>query len=190
MPFVAGHTSPNKGRTVTTDPVKTLADVQKVKAVVQGDARDYALWLVATHTALRPSDLVSLRWEDLYDNELRVKERKTGKVRAIPLPEPVLDALRAWRRLCESEHIYSGQRGALTTATWGRMVKSWCEQAGLVGRFSGHSARKTFVRVHHDELGTSMATLMTILRHSSERTTLVYMGRMADDVSKAYAQSL
>lgn len=188
--FKLGHIPTHKGRTTTTDPVKTLADVQKVKSVVHGHTRDYALWMVATHTALRAGDLCRLRWEDLHDNVLRVLEGKTKKPRQIPLPPTVMDALLAWRAQCEDEHIYSGQRGAITTATWGRMVKHWCEQAGLVGSFAAHTTRKTFVRVHHDEVGTSMATLMTILNHASERQTLQYMGRLADDVQAAYAHAM
>lgn len=188
--FKLGHQPAHKGRTTTTDAVKTLADIQKVKTVVQGHTRDYALWMVATHTALRAGDLCRLRWDDLEGDTLRVLEGKTKKPRHIPLSGHVMEALVAWRAECEREHIYSGQRGALTTATWGRMVKDWCERAGLVGTFAAHTTRKTFVRVHHDEVGTSMATLMTILNHSSERQTLRYMGRLHDDVQRAYAAAL
>lgn len=77
---------------------------------------------------------------------LRLTEHKTGKPRTIPLNPAASSALRAWRFLCEHEHVYSGQRGALTVATWGRMVKGWCKAAGLEGNFASHTCRKTFVR--------------------------------------------
>ena len=35
-----------------------------------------------------------------------------------------------------------------------------------------------------------MATLMEILNHASERQTLTYMGKMDDDVAKAYGRAI
>ena len=190
MPFVKNHVPTHKGQNITTDPIKTRADLQRVKQVVQGSPRDYAVLLLMVHTALRAGDLVRLRWEDLYDNELRLKERKTGKNKVVPLNEEVMDALRRWRGACESEHIVSGQRGPLTTATLGRLVKAWCKEAGLVGRYCSHSLRKGFVRMHVDEVGTSMAVLMKIGNWSSERMVLHYCGKLDDSVKAAYAVAL
>jgi integrase len=121
---------------------------------------------------------------------LRVLEGKTKKPRTIPLNAEASRALRAWRATCQSEFIFSGQRGQLTTAAWGRMIKHWCRSLGLEGNFSGHTARKTFVRIQHDVHGTTLPVLMTVLNHSSERQTLTYMGRLGDDVLKAYANSI
>lgn len=191
--FTTGHESPNKGRTITTDPIKSPEALAKVRQQLQ-TTRDRALFEVAIGSALRAGDLVKLTWDDTSDDgitlTLTLLEGKTKKRRVIPLNEAASSALRLWRRECDSPHIYAGQRGALTTASWGRMVKAWCEAAGLEGSFASHTARKSFVRLHHDYLGTSMATLMEVLNHSSERQTLTYMGRMADDVTKAYAARL
>jgi integrase len=188
--FTKGHIPAHTGRTTTTDPIKTKADLQKVKQVVQESPRDYAILLLSVGTALRAGDLCRLTWDDLYDNEVRLLEGKTGKRRVIPLNAEIVQALLIWRRYCESNFIVSGQRGPLTTATLGRLVKSWCAAAGLEGQFSAHSTRKAFVRIHHDEVGTSMATLMAIGNWSSERQVLTYMGRLSDDVQAAYAQKL
>jgi len=188
--FVQGHTSPSKGKTITTDPIKSSADLAKVKAVTQKSPRDHALLMLMIHTALRAGDICRLTWDDIYDTEVRLIERKTGKRKVVPLNEPTMEALRVWRGRCEHEQIASGQRGALTTATLGRLVKGWCEEAGLVGRFSSHSTRKGFVRIHVDEVGTSMAALMTIGNWSSERMVLHYCGKLDDSVRVAYSVAL
>lgn len=192
--FVAGHTPKHKGQRTTTDPLKTGAAVAKVKTLLQGEVRDFALWVVACNSMLRAGDLVKLTWENCEDDgehiTLRLLQGKTKKPIAVPLPADVSAALRAWRAQCDSEYIYSGQRGSLTVATWGRMVKAWCHAVGYEGNFSSHTCRKTGVRVRYDEHGTSLATLMHMLSHTSEATTLIYMGKMTDEVQQAYAVSV
>jgi integrase len=194
MMFEAGHTPSHKGKTTTVDPIKTLDGVVKVKELLKGHVRNKALFVVAVNSALRAGDLTNLKWEDAHDDgvniTLRVLEGKTKKPRTIPLNGDASQALREWRAKCDSEFIYSGQRGALTTAQWGRMIKSWCKDAGLEGQFASHTARKSFVRIQHDEFNTSLTTLMVILNHSSPTQTLTYMGRMADDVTKAYGNAI
>lgn len=194
MGFAKGHLPSHKGKSTTTDPIKTPELVAKVKDLLAKDVRGLALWTVAINSALRSGDLCSLTWDDTDDDgtliTLRVLEGKTKKPRMIPLNQGASSALRAWRARCDSPFIYSGQRGALTTAAWGRMVKHWCEQVGLEGNFCGHTARKTFVRIQHDHFGTSLPVLMTVLNHSSERQTLTYMGRLGDDVKQAYGNAI
>ena len=191
MTYALNHVPAHKGKSTTTDPIKTLADLAKVKAVIGADVRLLALWTVATNTALRASDLVTLRWSDIQaDGTLVVRERKTAKRRVLQLNGPTLQALQAWQTVCESEFIYSGQRGALTVGSWGRIVRDLCERAGLEGQFCSHTCRKTFVRVHLDEVKTPLYVLMKVLNHSTETQTLQYAGKLSDDVAKAYSVAL
>lgn len=194
MAFLPGHTPSHTGKTTTTDPIKTMDDLSKVKVLVQDDVRLHALWAVATNSALRASDLVSLTWSDAHDDgsavTLIVKERKTYKRRVVTLNTATSKALRAWRDECAFDHIFSGQRGAMTVGSWGRIVKDLCSRAGLDGRHCSHTCRKTWVRLQLDEFGTSLSTLMFALNHSTERQTLAYAGRLGDDVAAAYSNSL
>lgn len=192
--FAQGHTPAHKGRTTTTDAIRDVGAVQRIKELLKDDVRGLALWSVSLNSALRAKDLMALTWNDTHDDgrviTLTVLESKTKKRRVIPLNPASSTLLRAWRAQCDSEFIYSGQRGRLTTATWGRMIKDWCSQVGLQGRFASHTARKTFVRLQHDVHGTSLTTLMHMLNHATPTQTLQYMGRMTDDVSEAYRNSL
>ena len=192
--FKRGHVPAHKGKSTTTDAIRDTADVAAIKELLKDDVRCLALWTVSINAALRAGDLCKLKWQDTHDDgsviTLVVLEGKTKKRRVIPLNPACSALLRAWRRVCDCEYIYSGQRGALTTATWGRMVKDWCEAVGLEGRFSSHTARKTFVRLQHDVHGTSLVTLMHMLNHTSPLQTMTYMGKMADDVSAAYKNSI
>lgn len=67
----------------------------------RGQFRNYALIVVGTCTALRISDLLKLKWTDVYDEKQRVfhthvtiVEMKTGKAKTIALNKQVLQAYR------------------------------------------------------------------------------------------------
>ena len=192
--FEVGHTPSHKGKTTTTDAIRDPAHVGLIKKLLKDNVRDLALWTLSLNTALRAGDLVKLTWDDTQDDgtsiTLTVLEGKTKKRRVIPLNPSSSKILRAWRIECEHTHIYSGQRGAMTTATWSRMIKGWCEAVGLEGKFASHTARKTFVRLQHDVHGTSLTTLMHMLNHSTPAQTMQYMGKMEDDVAEAYTNEI
>lgn len=194
MSFAKGHVPSHKGRRVTADPLKNSETVSKVKELLHDKPRDLALWVLATNSMLRAGDLVSLTWDNTIDDGERItislQQGKTKKPTTIPLAAEASAILRRWRVLCTSPFIFSGQRGQLTIAAWSRMVKHWCHQIGLEGNFSSHTTRKTGVRVRYDEHGTKLATLMHMLSHSSEAQTLIYMGKMTEEVEEAFSTSL
>lgn len=192
--FEVGHTPSHKGKTTTTDAIKDPMQVALIKELLKDHVRDLALWTLSLNTALRAGDLVKLTWDDTHDDgssiTITLLEGKTKKRRVIPLNPATSQILRAWRGQCEHNHIFSGQRGAMTTATWGRLVKGWCETVGLDGRFASHTARKTFCRIQYEQNGVKLATLMHILNHSSELQTLTYLGCLQDDVNDAYKKGI
>jgi len=192
--FTKGHQPAHKGKMTTTDPVKTLADMAKVKEVIGNDIRLQALWATATATALRVGDLVKLTWDDAQDDgttiTFTVLEGKTKKRRIIPMSVGASALLRKWRGICEHTHIFSGQRGTLSTATWSRIVKDLCERAGLVGSFASHTCRKSHVRIQLDEYKTPLYVMMNVLGHSHELQTMTYVGKLHTDVAKAYANEI
>lgn len=194
MGYLTGHTPSHKGKTTTTDAIRDPKQVGAIKELLKHNARDLALWTLSLNTALRAGDLVKLTWSDTHDDgttiTLTLLEGKTKKRRVIPLNAATSSILREWRKQCDHEHIYSGQRGSMTTATWSRMIKGWCEVVGLEGRFASHTSRKTFVRLQHDVHGTPLVTLMHMLNHSSPLQTIQYMGKMTDDVAAAYKNAI
>ena len=189
--FTKGHRPAQTGKSTTVDPICSLEDLARVQALVQHDVRLRALLALALNTALRASDLVSLKWSDItHDGSVIVQERKTHKRRVVPLNDQTLRAVRAWEQESNSAFIFTGQRGVLTVGSWGRQVKDLCQRAGLQGKFASHTCRKTFVRIQHEQFGTSLSTLMFALNHSSERQTLAYCGRLGDDLRAAYQHAL
>ena len=180
----------NRGRILTTEPLKSLEDVAKVRAAVQLDPRCLALFSLGVNSALRASDILKLKRKDLRGNELFIREKKTGKLRRLTLNEPTVQAINAYvaTRSDTFEWLFVGQRGQMTHGYLGKLVRQWFADAGIEARnVACHSLRKTFVRLNHEAFGVSLGTLMIALNHSTERQTLSYCGLTAEDVEKTYA---
>ena len=86
-----------------TEPIR---DKKQFKALAEyflakGELRNYTMVVMDAYTLLRISDLLRLKWSDVYDEgrqefrtRIYVTEKKTGKEREIPLHPHVLGALR------------------------------------------------------------------------------------------------
>ena len=183
----------NRGRVITTEPLKSLDDVQRVRAVLHGDHRGFALFCLGVNSALRASDILKLKRTDLKGNELFIREKKTKKLRRIALNDPTVAAIKAYlaARADTHEWMFVGQRGKMTHGYFGKLVKTWFSAAGIPpGQYATHSLRKTFVRINHEVFGVSLGTLMTCLNHSTEQQTLAYVGLTAKDVQETYANEI
>lgn len=183
----------NRGLVLTTEPLKSVEDVAKVRAVVKSDPRANALFHLGVNSALRAVNILSLKRSDLRGNELFIRERKTNKLRRIKLNPPTVEAIERYlaTRTDPMEWMFVGARGKMTHGYLGKMVRSWFEMAGIEAQnVACHSLRKTFVRINHTVKNVRLSTLMFALNHSSERQTLAYMGLVEEDVAKVYANEI
>jgi integrase len=127
---------PRKGSSCRVQPIKSLKDVAKVKAVI--------------NLALRASDLTSLTVDQVKDlgpmDTLEIKERKTGKVRNVVFNGACISAIRELL-ICrkDGEHLFQGRGGVRASTIYvNSLVKKWTKKANLKGNFGSHSLRKTW----------------------------------------------
>lgn len=144
-----------------------------------GNKRNVLLWALGITTGLRVSDLLSLRLSDLLTPEgevaesITVKESKTSKVRTILLAPIARKAIEGYR-----ESIEDGERlFTITREQVRRLVKAWCEECGLKGRYGTHTMRKTFATVAYDNSGGDPVVTAQVTGHSNPSQLLVYIGR-------------
>jgi type 1 fimbriae regulatory protein FimB/type 1 fimbriae regulatory protein FimE len=117
----------------------TPAEVQKLVEAAQRVGRhghrDATMITVTYRHALRVSELVALRWDqvDLAQGLLHVRRRKNGNPSTHPLHGPELRALRRLQRdYPKSSYIFSTERrGPLTDSTVRKMVARAGAAAGL-----------------------------------------------------------
>lgn len=156
--------------------------------------RNYALISLGLHTALRISDLLQLRWADVYDFEVNcyrrhlfIQEKKTGKQNAIALnlhAKEALEHLKKQRKgVSPSDYIFTKNTNYTTPLCRSqafRIVKRAAEETLHEKHISCHSLRKTF-GYHAWKQGTPPALLMDIYNHSSYNVTKKYLGIKQDE---------
>lgn len=192
---------PDPGSVIRVDPIRELSAIDGIKVLLTKQPRNFALFVLGINTNLRAIDLLGLRVGQVAGlrpgSELVVREKKTGKIRAIPLNGSVHAAILAWLaqhpRADQAEApLFASRTGekALSVPAMNRLVKRWCHEVGLEGNYGCHTLRKTFGYQHRVHFGTDLPTLMTMFNHSSQRQTLTYLGIQPEEIRSAYMKEL
>ena len=184
----------------TTEPIRSKENIRKLGRYFldHGQFRDYALLVLGIHTALRISDLLKLRWADVYDenrkefySHISLTEHKTGKEKTIALNPCAIKALRIYFPYRKSEYIFvsrnDGNHPITRQQAW-RVIRDACTAVGLSGKISCHSLRKTFGYHAWKSGEVSPVVLMQIYNHCDYEVTKRYLGVAQDDLDKAYLE--
>lgn len=195
MAFQLGHTPAHKGKRTVTTPIKEYSAVQDVKAKIRHDARALALFTLGCNSAFRAGDMLNLKRDELELRgdgryEIVTIEQKTQKLRRIVLNAPTSTVLRRHIESSNGEFVFEGQRGKMSVSYLRRLLKEWCDEAGVEGHIATHTMRKSFVRLNYEHFGTPLAVLMRALNHSSEKQTLDYVGLLPKDIERLYDNSI
>ena len=144
-----------------------------------GNKRNVLLWALGITTGLRISDLLNLRLSEFLTPEnkvakaITVKESKTGKGRTIPVAPIVERAINDYR-----ESLEDGDRlFRITREQARRLIKRWCDDCGLKGRYGTHTMRKTFATIAYDNSGCDPVLTARVTGHSNPSQLLAYIGR-------------
>ena len=190
MPIAKG-TNPNhprKGASIRVDPIRDIDAIARIKRTLisQDRIRDHCLFTLGINTAWRANELLSLTVADVRGlkagDELRIKQSKTRTYRVTPINSTAARALQFWlilydQRLLPDAPLFPSIRsGALTVPTMCNMVKRWCAEAGVQGKFGSHSLRKTWGYHLRATYEAPLSLLVRAYGHSSERQTLDYLG--------------
>ncbi len=181
-----------------TEPIRNKEHLKKLAGyyLERGQVRNYTMIIMGVYTVLRISDLLRLRWSDVYDGEkgafrdhVEVTEKKTGKTRSIALNEQVRGALRLCLQHRRSEFIFASNRKtgkAISRVQAWRIIHAAVVFVGINGKVACHSLRKTWGYHACRSGAVPPVVIMTIYNHSSFETTKRYLGVEQDDLDKAY----
>lgn len=186
----------------TTLPIKDRERLEMMKNYykdVEENPRNYLLVVTSINTALRISDVLTLKWKDVYSvSQCRYKthitllEQKTGKRNTLLLNEAVINALKLYagdKNLPEEQYLFQSRKGnnmPITRQQAFRIVRTAALHVGLEEHISCHSLRKTF-GYYAWKQGVSPALLMKIFNHSSFQVTQRYLGIDQEEKDDVYS---
>lgn len=184
----------------TAQPIRNAEDLKRLKNyyVVQNpNLRNQVLIVMGLNTALRISDILSLKWGSVYDfnrkefkSHIVLVEQKTGKVSTIFMNANIQKALEKYKdelkqnnRLVRREQYlfrHTNKNVPISRVQAFRLIKDAAEGSKIPGVICCHSLRKTF-GYHAWKRGVPPALLMNIFNHSSYEITKRYLGIEQDD---------
>jgi site-specific recombinase XerD len=189
------------------EPIRSRKKLEQIKNQLKGAGRyrDLLLFVVGINTALRVSDLLTLRVGDFFeaDGTLRerfwIHEQKRGKRREVIINESMGEALELYWAAYEAavdrpEHalFFNTRTHDYTRAidrrqVW-QIITTLCQEAGLKGNYGTHSLRKTWG--YHARLnGVDLVLIMHQLNHNDLAYTKRYLG-ITDEELEAVVRRL
>ncbi len=184
----------------TAQPIRNPEELKQLKCYYRNreyNPRNQLLISLGLNTALRISDILALRWKDVYytdshrfKSHIELVEHKTGKRSRIYMNESILKALRCYRqyhgKADPGAFLFEGKdNGSLSRVQAWRVIRHAAQQCGISGVISPHSLRKTFGYLAWKN-GTSPVLLMEIFNHSSFAITKRYLGIGQEDRDEVF----
>ncbi len=185
----------------TSQPLKRKEDIKRLENYFyqRKEYRNYLLVVMGLNTALRISDLLQIKWTDVYNKEtkqffthVRLIEQKTGKHTMILLNPTVKKALKKYGKHIDKEInssyiFFSPQKPEqpLSRIQAYRIIQRATSELDIDGQISCHSLRKTFGYQAWKE-GAEPALLMSVFNHSSYSITKRYLCIDQDDKDELF----
>lgn len=169
------------------------------------DYRDWCLWTVGVGTGLRVSDLLSLKYKHILNDDMTFRDRiiiyeiKTGKVNNILLTEGVklafIQYIKYRKKNINLEHyIFESRKGGgktpMTSEQGWRIIAYAGKELKLPFHVGSHTMRKSFASiVACSDKNTidynTITKVQGLLNHSDQRTTMKYLGALNEMYDRA-----
>lgn len=183
-----------------TTPIKKIDDMENFKNYyleVKPNRRNHLMIILGLNTALRISDILSLKWSDVYNfkrndfkSHILIKEQKTQKMSEILINDALLEELRIYQdywitkngELSPDGYLFCHRyyNKPISRVQAHRILKEVVDYYDISGRIACHSLRKTFGYQAWKQ-GVPTVLLVAIFNHSSFQITKRYLGIEQDE---------
>ena len=175
----------------TVEAVKTKEDIERVEELLRKHGGDIYgdLWRVGVNLALRISDLLTVKYDDIKNSHLKVTEGKTGKGRELRINNTAQRLIDA-RRQRHPEHDYLFQvdsnRAKNKPVSRETVARKFKEIGEIVGvQLGTHSMRKSRGWAMWSD-GVPVEKIAMVLNHATPAVTMRYLGITQEEVLQTY----
>ncbi|MND45541.1 Tyrosine recombinase XerD [compost metagenome] len=173
------------------EPIRDLKLLEEFKSrLMDWNIRNWLLFVLGINTGLRVSDILPLRVKDILGRtHFDIREKKTHKLRRILITDTIRAYVDYYLSVCpwltNDDYLFESQRKGRPIST----VQAWriLSEVGLslgLENIGTHTMRKTF-GYHFYKRTKDIATLKTILNHTTERMTMLYIGLIQESIDEA-----
>lgn len=185
------------------EPIKSISQINAIKNQLKwsNKIRDLLLFELWINSALRISDLLSIRVCHLFDSDLNIKsyfdikESKTNKTHRVSITPKVKKTLEIYKK--EYDNIVNDQNSFIFFHTkkspiWSKsinrwmariLIQEWCKSVWLQGSYWWHTLRKT--RWYQARMKwVSIELIQHNLNHSNIAVTKRYLWITDDELAK------
>lgn len=156
---------------LTIEEIRTLVDTPCEPRVAYP-------FLFSCFTGLRLSDVRNLKWSDIRNGVIFLRQKKTGEFVQVPIGKNAQKFIRE----NDSERVFADFP---TCEEWhNRKIREWAEKAGITKHISFHIARHTFATLTLAN-GAGLFTVSKLLGHTKVTTTQIYAKVLDEGRKKA-----
>ncbi|MBZ9728764.1 site-specific integrase [Salegentibacter sp. JZCK2] len=168
--------------------VQEIQSIEKLNELTDEEYHARNIWLFSFYLAgIRVSDVLRIRWSDIYDNRLHYTMNKNSKLVSLQLPEKIHAILKDYinDKGSDNDFIFpelkvvdpSNEKQLYAKA---KNANKWLNsrltevaiKAGITKKLTMHIARHSFGNIAGDKIPVQM--LQQLYRHSSVTTTMMY----------------
>jgi integrase/recombinase XerD len=171
--------------------VLALEEVRRLLTLVRNPVARMALRMIYS-CGLRLSEGIHLQVEDIDSQRMlvRVRNGKGGKDRDVPLPEKILEHLRAYWAAFRPPRPWlfpaKNKKGPLSDTSLQKTFKAAVRESGIGKDVSIHSLRHSYA-TSLLENGVDLRVIQQILGHKSPNTTSIYTHLTKKTVDRLHA---
>lgn len=170
--------------------------------------RNLMLFLVGLNAFLRASDLRTLKYSFFFDKKsdgslefkkfYTIMPKKTRKHKKFVklffndvTKKAVMDYITEYPFDSIDDYLFASRKGdePITAVVLGRIIKDTAIEAGIEYNVNSHSLRKTagyWMYRNAENQSSALVLLQNILGHSSQTTTMRYIGITTDEIEDAF----
>lgn len=163
-----------------------LFELQKLVKIETNRPEIKKAFLFSCFTGLRQSDIRELKWSDIKNNTIKIKQQKVKQNVEIPLSKTALNIIKPNNiHYLPDAYIFNLPKDRTTI---NRHLTRWFKKAGIDKKAFYHLSRHTFATLNITS-GNDLYTISKLLGHSNIKTTEIY-SKVIDEKKKQAIDNL